>query len=121
MNGEFGSSPAFFEETELGVSDLMDQAVSEVFPHHHEIDGEQLILNRCLAAMVFHQQAILHLPPNHAARSNSFIPSVITVQQACHSCPSSQFVGDKESPYWNPTALQDFGRCSSDQGHTGDK
>jgi hypothetical protein len=24
MNGEFGSSPAFFEETELGVSNLMD-------------------------------------------------------------------------------------------------
>ncbi len=71
MNGEFGSSPAFFEKTELRVSDLMDQAVLEVFPHHHEIDGVQLILNRCLAAMVFHQQAILHLPQNHAARSIS--------------------------------------------------
>ncbi len=45
MNGEFGSSPAFFEEIELGVSDLMDQAVLEVFHHHHEIDGVQLILN----------------------------------------------------------------------------
>ena len=71
MNGEFGSSPAFFEETVLGVSDLMDQAVSEVFPHHHEIDGVKQILNRCLAAMVFHQQDILHLSPNHAARSIS--------------------------------------------------
>jgi len=71
MNGQFGSSPAFFEETVLGASDLMDQAVSEVFPHHHKIDGVKQILNRCLAAMVFHQQAILHLPPNHAARSIS--------------------------------------------------
>ena len=45
--------------------------MSEVFPHHHKIDGVKQILNRCLAAMVFHQQAILHLPPNHAARSIS--------------------------------------------------
>jgi hypothetical protein len=69
MNGEFGSSPAFFEETVLGVSDLMDRAVLEVFPHHHEIDGVKQILNLCLAAMDFHQQAILHSPPNHASRS----------------------------------------------------
>jgi hypothetical protein len=70
MNGGFGSSPTFFEETVLGVSDLMDRVVSEVFPHH-DIDGVKQLLNRCLAAMVFHQQATLHLPPNHAARSIS--------------------------------------------------
>lgn len=53
----------------IPMSDLADAAVKDNFPHHHEMDGMKRILHRCLAAMVFHHETILQLPPNHVARS----------------------------------------------------
>lgn len=69
MNGDFASSPPFFRDTL--ESDLSDEALAAVFPHHHIMDGSKQLLNRCLAALVFHRQTILNLHPSHAARSIS--------------------------------------------------
>lgn len=67
MNGDFASSPPFFRDSL--ESEISDEALAAVFPHHHCIDGSKQLLYRCLASMVFHRQSILNLHPNHAARS----------------------------------------------------
>lgn len=69
FNGDFACSPAFFEGDDTEMRELADAAVVENFPHHHAMDGMKRVLHRCLAAMVFHRNTILNLPPNHIARS----------------------------------------------------
>ena len=70
MNGNFASSPATFRDT--AGSDLIDDALSKVFPHHHKMDGAKQFFTRCLASMIFHRESILQLHPSHAARLISF-------------------------------------------------
>lgn len=69
FNGDFASSPAFFDGDDIEMCNLADAAVEENFPHHHAMDGMKRILHRCLASMVYHRETILSLPPNHVARS----------------------------------------------------
>ena len=67
MNGDFGSSPAFFAD-DAGNA-LINNAVANVFLHHHEMDGSTQLFRRCLASMVFHRETVLNLHTSHAARS----------------------------------------------------
>jgi hypothetical protein len=79
FNGDFATSPAFFECDDIEMRALADEAVKDNFPHHHGMDGMKRVLHRCLAAMIFHRETILQLPPNHVARS---------ILMFCQSSPS---------------------------------
>ena len=69
FNGNFACSPAYFQSENIELSALVNEAVKDNFPHHHEMDGMARILHRCLASMIYHRNTILQLPANHVARS----------------------------------------------------
>ena len=66
-NGEFAVTPAFFD-TNVNRETLKG-AVRDVFPHFHNTDGMEKILNRCLASLLHHRDYVLNLPADHIARS----------------------------------------------------
>ena len=66
-NGEFAVTPAFFD-TNVNRETLKG-AVRDVFPHFHNTDGMETILNRCLASLLHHRDYVLNLPADHIARS----------------------------------------------------
>ena len=65
-NGEFATSPAFFEDVDNAT---LRNAICEVFPHFATTEGMDRILSRCLASLVYHRQHVLNFPAHHIARS----------------------------------------------------
>lgn len=104
MNGEFASSPAFFKDSADSAG--IKTAVSQVFPHFDGCDGMGRLLEQCLASLVFHQDKILSLPPNHLARSISlFRDPQLRTELAQHVTIVSAW-GNPRKAARNPTPHQ---------------
>lgn len=66
-NGEFASSPPFFEDNVDGAS--VSLLVKLVFPQFVNTDGFDMILMSCFVALDFHRDKVMAPPTNHTARS----------------------------------------------------
>ena len=66
MNGDFGASPAHFDDSM--DHEWIELMIAEVFPFFTDMHGMQRILQRCLASLIHHQAKVMAFDPNHFAR-----------------------------------------------------
>ena len=67
MNGEFASSPAFFDD---GVdANWMTKTIGKVFPNFQPVVGMDRILRISLASLIHHREKVMAFDANHIARS----------------------------------------------------
>jgi hypothetical protein len=78
MNGEFASSPAFFDD---GVDEnWMTETIGKVFPNFQSVEGMDRILRISLASLVHNREKVMAFDANHIARSIPIFQDLSTIE-----------------------------------------
>jgi hypothetical protein len=78
MNGEFASSPAFFDD---GVdANWMTETIGKVFPNFQSVVGMDRILRISLASLIHHREKVMAFDANHIARSILIFRDLSTIE-----------------------------------------
>jgi hypothetical protein len=78
MNGEFASSPAFFDDSV--DANWMTETIGKVFPNFQSVIGMDRILRISLASLIHHQEKVMAFDANHIARSIPIFRDLSTIQ-----------------------------------------
>jgi hypothetical protein len=79
MNGEFASSPAFFDDSVLDAN-WMTGTLGKVFPNFQSVGGMDRILCISLASLIHHQEKVMAFDANHIARSIPIFRDLSTIE-----------------------------------------
>jgi hypothetical protein len=78
MNGEFASSPAFFDDDV--DANWMTETIGKVFANFQLVVGMDRILRISLASLIHHQEKVMAFNANHIARSIPIFRDISTIE-----------------------------------------
>jgi hypothetical protein len=78
MNGEFASSPAFFDDSV--DTNWMTETIGKVIPNFQSVVGMDRIVRISLASLIYHREKVMAFDANHIARRIPIFQDLSTIE-----------------------------------------